>query len=252
MDKKQPIGVFDSGVGGLTVLRNFIKSFPEEDFLYVGDTLYCPYGTKTKEQIENRVEAIIHYFEEQQVKAIVIACNTATANSYHIKSQIPILRIIEPAAQAALEVSKHIGVLATNYTIDSKAYDVFLKDKMMGVRCSSFVDIVEKGDLQTKNSYEVVKKTLKPLENKVDTIILGCTHFGLLLPEIQEALPNVNIIDSSNCLSPVLKKYLEENHLKNHQQQGTITITCTGNPKDIQMDWFQFPYQGVYQVVIER
>ena len=249
------IGVFDSGVGGLTVLNNLINQFPNEAFLYVGDTKYCPYGTKTKKEIENRVEAIVSFFEKEDVKAIVIACNTATANSYHIKSKIPIIRIIEPTAKKALEISHkynnynnhHIGVLATNYTIDSLAYNKFLKDEMIGVRCSPFVEIVEKGKNGTEESYNVVKEILNPIVGKVDTIILGCTHFGLLLPEIKNVLPNVTIIDSSDCVSEVLKEYLDNNIIiKNNNINN---INDINNINNIVTEEKMIP---IYQKIIKR
>ena len=120
MMKNLPIGVFDSGIGGLTVLYRLIDMFPNEDFVYVGDTLNLPYGTKTKEQLKKLVSNVSNYLNELPVKSIVIACNTATTNSGHLKEtlDLPIIGVIEPTANYALNISENILVLATNVTID--------------------------------------------------------------------------------------------------------------------------------------
>ena len=123
---KRPIGVFDSGIGGITVLDSLIDLLPNEDFIYVGDTLNVPYGVKTPAQIEELVTNVTKYLLKQNVKAIVIACNTATANSKHLKNitDIPIIGVIEPTAKKAIEVTKRnkIAVLATQATVNSRAY----------------------------------------------------------------------------------------------------------------------------------
>ena len=151
MNKKQKIGVFDSGIGGLNVLNNLVQSFPNEDFLYVGDNLNVPYGVKTKEQLENIISKVFRYFEKQNVKAIVIACNTASVASENLKCSVPIFRIIEPTAKNALKVSNNIGVLATNFTIESKGYDKYLENNMTGIKGSPFVPIIESDSIQTED-----------------------------------------------------------------------------------------------------
>ena len=157
MNKNLPIGVFDSGIGGLTVLYKLIEMFPNEDFVYVGDTLNLPYGTKTKEQLRTLVSNVSNYLNELPVKSIVIACNTATTNSGHLKEtlDLPIIGVIEPTANYALNISENILVLATNVTIDSNAYQDIInankKDpnsKQFYVKCSDFVDAIESNEIK--------------------------------------------------------------------------------------------------------
>ena len=171
MDKKQYIGVFDSGIGGLNVLNNLVEEFPNENFLYVGDNLNVPYGIKTKEQLEEIISKIFRYFEKEQVKAIVIACNTASVASMNLKCSVPVFRIIEPTANNALKVSNNIGVLATNFTIESKGYDVYLKDNMKGIKASPFVTIVENDSIYEEESQKVINDILSPFKDKIDSII---------------------------------------------------------------------------------
>lgn len=248
--KNKKIGVFDSGVGGLNVLSNLIKDFPNEDFLYLGDNLNVPYGVKTKEQLKEIIKKVFNYFERQDCKAIIVACNTASAASMELECKIPVFRIIEPTAKNALEVSNNIGVLATNFTIESKAYDVYLKDKMKGIKASPFVTIVENNSMKEKESKEIIKNILMPYKNNIDTIILGCTHFRLLEDEIIEVLGSVNIVDSSKSFTKVLKKYLDQNDLNNdiHNRQVNISFTKEAN---INIGWFKHDYQGINFVSIE-
>ena len=188
MNKNLPIGVFDSGIGGLTVLYRLIQMFPNEDFVYVGDTLNLPYGTKSKEQLKKLVSNVSNYLYNLPVKSIVIACNTATTNSKHLKNtiDIPIIGVIEPTAKYALNISENILVLATNVTIDSNEYQTIInqnkKDpnsKQFYLKCSDFVDAIENNEINTPYSYKLVADKLKDLKNeKIDVIICGCTHFG--------------------------------------------------------------------------
>lgn len=176
MSKKfdnRPIAVFDSGIGGLTVLDHIIREFPNEEYYYLGDTKNCPYGVKTTEQIKQFVHDAIKFVERLDCKMMVIGCNTATFNSYHIESSIPIIRIIEPTAKEAL--TKHhargrkdekIIVLGTNLTIDHKAYEKFLGEHMIGVRASKFVEIAESGLQNSDHSKNVCERVLKHAKGK--------------------------------------------------------------------------------------
>jgi glutamate racemase len=246
MDNRR-IGVFDSGIGGLTCLSDLIEKFPYEDFLYLADTLNCPYGIKSKSELEAIVSKNIKFFEAQDVKAIVIACNTATANSYHLQSSVPIIRIIEPTATQANALSQNVGVLATNYTIDSKIYNRYLTGNVIGVRCSDFVSIVEEGLMGTQQALEVVKQKVLPLKGKVDTIILGCTHFGLLTKEIKAVLGDVKIVDSSLAIAPVLKEILKGQEAD--QKLGKVEILTTKDTA-LKISWFNKPYHSIKVVNI--
>jgi glutamate racemase len=244
------IGVFDSGIGGLTALSDLIEKFPNEDFLYLADTLNCPYGLKTKSEIEQIVSDNVQYFERQNVKAIIIACNTATANSFHIKTNIPTIRIIEPTIKTANKVSNHIAILATNFTIDSGIYQKGLNGEAIGVRCSEFVGIVEEGKMNTPYSYDLVKNKLSNLIGKVDTLILGCTHFGLLTSEIKAVFKDITIIDSSLSIAPVLSNILDSLNLRSNNNIGKVYLKTTGDPYALKIDWFSKELESLEKINI--
>ena len=250
MDRKNKIGVFDSGVGGLNVLSNLIKDFPNEDFLYIGDNLNVPYGIKSKEELKKIIKKVFNYFEKQNVKAIIVACNTASAASYDLECSVPVFRIIEPTAKIALSKSNNIGVLATNFTIDSKAYDEFLGENMKGIKASSFVPIVENNSMKEEESKKVIEEVLKPYKDNIDSIILGCTHFSLLEEEIKEVLGDITIIDSSKSFSNILSSYLDNNNLRNDKDTQDVEITFTKESK-INIEWFPYPYKGVNFINID-
>lgn len=252
MDKKQYIGVFDSGIGGLNVLNNLVEEFPNENFLYVGDNLNVPYGIKTKEQLEEIISKIFRYFEKEQVKAIVIACNTASVASMNLECSVPVFRIIEPTANNALKVSNNIGVLATNFTIESKGYDVYLKENMKGIKASPFVTIVEADSILEEESQKVINDILSPFKNKIDSIILGCTHFSVLEDEVKKVLgEDIKIIDSCKAFKDVLKQYLVENNLNNDENDNRVVKINFTKEGNINTKWFKYPYEGINFVDME-
>jgi len=265
MRNNRPIGVFDSGIGGITVLSKLAEVLPCEDFIYVGDTLNCPYGIKTPEEIANLVTRVVRYLLSQDVKAIVIACNTATANSAHLKEfvKIPIVGVISPTAKYALKVSrnKNIAVLATNATIDSKSYQklldkkgIFNRGKKYFVKCSEFVTAIEDKQFANDYSFKLVKDKLEFLADKnIDTVVLGCTHFGLYAQEISRVLPQAKLVDCGGPTSQLLKKIMKkEKIIADDFRTGTIRITTTGDPEQMkkQIDWFDKEYQGIFKVKI--
>ena len=243
MKNNKPIGVFDSGIGGLTVLEDLVKAFPNENFLYFGDTLRSPYGTKSKEELVGIVESDIEYLKKRDVKMIVIACNTATANSYHIESNIPIIRIIKPTAMKAIEENKKynnrhkILVCATDYTIKSKAYDEFLKDMMIGIPCSPWVNIIESGLMGTNISSSSVKEKVSKYKGQVDVCILGCTHFGLLEKEIRDELGDISFVNSSLSLKEEVKNELTKVGMSEKREK--IEIGFSGKLEDLHLDCFK-------------
>lgn len=244
------IGIFDSGVGGLTCLQDLSKHFKNESFLYLGDTLRCPYGTKTKAELESIVESDIRYFERRDVKMIIIACNTATANSYHIKSHVPIIRIIEPTCDIVNKMGGITAILATNYTISSKAYEKYLKVPSIGIACSQWVNLIEAGKTDTNEAKVSVEEHLKDVKGKIDNVILGCTHFGLLEDHIRAYLGDVNIINSSTSLKDVVKKTLDEVGYNNLSQD--IKITVTGDPDTLNISWFTKEKLDIKKVNIDE
>lgn len=256
MNDNRPIGVFDSGIGGVTVLSKLVEMFPNENFIYVGDTLNCPYGVKPKEEIANLVTNIANYLISRDVKAIVIACNTATANSAHLAkiTDIPVIGVIEPTAKYAYKLSKNknIAVLATNVTIESRKYEeyleklakrrIFRKGKRHYVKCSEFVPVVENLEMNTEKSNKIVSEKISFLEDKkIDTVILGCTHFGLLSKDILKILPNAKLVDCGKPTGEKLKKVLnKKGMIASDNLTGVIEFYTTGDPKEMekQIYWF--------------
>ncbi|MCI8549742.1 MAG: glutamate racemase [Lachnospiraceae bacterium] len=186
-----PIGVFDSGVGGLTVAREIMRQLPEERMVYFGDTARLPYGTKSKDTVVRFSRQIVRFLKTKDVKAIVIACNTATAYGLEeIKREleIPVIGVIDAAARVAGAVTRNgrVGVVGTTGTIESGMYEKALKKynkeaQVYGKACPLLVSLVEEGWLHDMITEEVVSRYLKDLEYKsIDTLILGCTHYPLL------------------------------------------------------------------------
>ncbi len=265
MNDNRPIGVFDSGVGGVTVLSKLVELFPNEEFIYVGDTLNCPYGIKSSEEIQNLVTNVTKFLLEQNVKAIVIACNTATCNSSHLSklTNIPIIGVIEPTAKYALKTSqnKNIAVLATNATIDSHKYESYLEKRKIfkkGIRyyvkCSEFVTLVEEMKMNTDYSQDIVSTKLNELKNcNLDTVILGCTHFGLLSKEINQVLPNVKLIDCGKPTGLYLKKVLKKRKLlASDDKDGIVKIYTTGDADTMaqQIQWFDKDHQPIKKIIL--
>lgn len=265
MEKKNlPIGVFDSGIGGLTVLYRLVEMMPNENYVFVGDTLNLPYGTKSKETLKGLVSDVSGYLAKVPVKAIVIACNTATANSHHLKDEIdiPVVGVIEPTALAALKISENILVLATNVTIDSGEYQYYIsknkKDpnsKQFFCKASDFVTAIEANDINTPHSFELVRNTLKPyLNEKIDVIVMGCTHFGLYSKEIAACFPNAKQLECAYPTGEELKRILKEKDLlTDRNEKGKIKISVTKHQDNFyeKTKWFDYPYEGCNEIKIK-
>ena len=241
--EKQPIGVMDSGLGGLSVLKEIIKLMPNEDYVYFGDSANAPYGTRTPEEVYQLTKNIIEMFIHQyNVKAVVIACNTATAvvlDELQRSLDIPVVGVIAPGTRAALKVtrSKRIGVIGTKGTIHSDAYQKSLKmiDNYVYVKsvaCPDFVPIVERGDFHKKQTFEIVKKNLLPFQfEEIDTLILGCTHYPLLQKQIQKAMGRrVTLINSGEETGRELSTILQYSNLLNiYALEGKHKFFTTGD-----------------------
>jgi glutamate racemase len=220
----KPIGVFDSGVGGLSVLREIRRELPGEDLLYVADSGHAPYGDKSSELIEERSIAIVEFLLDQGAKAIVVACNTATGvaiQTLRTRFSIPIVAM-EPAVKPAVALTKSgvIGVLATSRTIASdnfaKLHNRFGADvKILMQACPGLVEQVEAGKLSDNKTRALVEQYVVPLlEQQADTIVLGCTHYPFLTSLIQEiAGSSVAIIDPSAAIARELRRRLESANL---------------------------------------
>lgn len=218
------IGFFDSGVGGVTVLKAVKKLLPNEDVLYYGDTFFSPYGEKTKEEIEERCIKIANYLVENGCKAIVIACNTATVAALDILKKtmpVPVIGVISPGARAAVLETKNckIGILATVFTVKNLAYtkeiEKINKDcKVYESGCKVFCPMIEEGWEKFPDRLEYVKEYLGVLPNDIDTLVLGCTHYPLIKNDIEKFYKG-NIIDPAFETAKELKEILEKEELLN-------------------------------------
>lgn len=237
------IGVFDSGVGGLSVLREIRAQLPAEDLLYVADSGAAPYGERTEEFIRERVRAIVEFFLRRQVKAIVVACNTATAVAVElIRSQydIPVVAV-EPAVKpaAALTKSGVIGVLATSRTLSSERFARLAGNYGEGVTvllqaCPGFVEQVEKGELDSVETRGLVQRYVGPLiDQGVDTLVLGCTHYPFLRAAIQAVGgQKVHILDSSDAVARHVRRRLESEGLLSQKERAGVELFWTsGEPE---------------------
>lgn len=208
MSNQGAIGFIDSGVGGLTVVKEALKQLPNERLIYLGDTARCPYGPRPAEQVIQFTWEMTEFLVKKKIKMLVIACNTATAVALEeIKANlpIPVVGVILPGARAAVKTTKNnrIGVIGTIGTIKSGSYEQALKSKVpqlevTSLACPKFVPIVESNEFQSSVAKKIVSETLQPLHLKqLDTLILGCTHYPLLRPVIQNVMGNqVTLIDS--------------------------------------------------------
>lgn len=207
---ERPIGVIDSGVGGLTVAHELMRQLPREKLIYLGDTKRCPYGPRTKEEVQRFTWEMVRFLLKEDIKLLVIACNTATAftiDELKERLDIPVIGVINPGARAAIKATnnKQVGIIGTEGTIKSGAYPEALKRinpeiEVNTLACPSFVPIVEKGIFSGELARETVKTSLLPLKEnaEMDTLILGCTHYPLLKPIIQEVVgEGVTVISSS-------------------------------------------------------
>jgi len=196
------IGVFDSGVGGLTVVRAIRRALPGARILYVGDVARMPYGNKSARTVTEYAREITRYLIRRGASVIVVACNTASAvaaPTLRREFRVPILDVIAPAARSAKRLGRRIAVLGTRATVGSGAYVRALRGaRAISVACPLFVPLVEEGYAETPEGRRIVARTLAPLRGKrLDAAILGCTHYPLLARAIGAALPGVPLVDSS-------------------------------------------------------
>lgn len=231
MKQNNPIGIFDSGVGGLSIARSIQQTLPSENLLYVADLEFSPYGTKSKQLIENRSEYIVNFLFERGCKTIVVACNTATVNSIdklRTKFDIPVVGV-EPGIKPAALHSKIgvIGVLATEQTINSASFQA-LRDRFSSQvkielqACPRLVELVENVNINSEETVKVVNDYVLPLILKgADHIVLGCTHYSFLLPVIEQVVGGKAIIvDTATPVAEELKRRLTHLDLLNPQQEN--------------------------------
>lgn len=227
IDKSAPIGVFDSGVGGLTVAREIMRHLPHENIVYFGDTARVPYGSKSKDNIIRYSRQIIEFLKTKGVKTIVIACNTASALALDVvraENEIPILGVVEPGARAALSATekKKIGVIGTEATVRSAMYEKIMKSfdaevSVVGKACPLFVPLVEEGFRKHHVTDEIIDYYLSDMKHSdIDTLILGCTHYPLLRTKIREYVGDkMNLVNPAYETAMDLKRLLREHDMEN-------------------------------------
>lgn len=210
MDNSQPIGIFDSGVGGLTVVKSLWKHFPNEQIIYFGDTAHLPYGSRSSQEIVSFGMEIMNFLLQYSVKAVIAACNTSSSVSLTCLQKefpIPVIGMIEPAVRAGLKKTrnKKIGVIATRATVDSGAYERAFQEMSSDVDvfiqpCPLFVPLIEDGRIERRETYQIARSYLKPLQEAgIDTLVFGCTHYPFLSSVIKHILGDgVQLVDPAD------------------------------------------------------
>lgn len=237
-----PIGLFDSGVGGLTVLREMYRQLPQESLLYFGDTARVPYGTRSASEIIQFVREILHWMVERRAKMVIMACNTSSALAIETVRQefpdLPILGVILPGASAAVRKGKRIGVISTPATAASDAYrqailEVDPTAEVWQVGCPEFVPLIEQGRIHDPYTIEVARKYLKPLlDRNIDTLIYGCTHYPHLAPVLTSIAPkSVQFIDPAVSVAKAAAQELELMGLRNLKSPSPTQFYVSGDPQ---------------------
>ena len=254
MNTKQPIGVFDSGYGGLTVLKEIVKTLPEYDYIYLGDNARAPYGTRSFDTVyEYTLECVKHLFE-MGCPLIILACNTASAKALRniqqkdlpkLGSEKRVLGVIRPTTEVVGKYSKtgHVGVLGTNGTVSSNSYPIeiekFYPDLIVEQEaCPMWVPIVENNEFENEGADYYIKKNLNNLlskDGKIDTIILGCTHYPLLINKIRKHLSsNITLLSQGEIVAESLKEYLQRHTEieKRISKNSSIEFFTTDSPEN--------------------
>ncbi len=242
-----PIAVFDSGIGGLTVLHELLVSLPEEDYLYLGDTAGFPYGSKAPEWLRPRIAALVRYLLDRGAKLLVVACNSATAAGGDVVREVAaepgveVLTVVDPEAEiaAAISDSHRIGVLATPTTVEHGAYRRALEDQagdreldVIEVPAPRLAPIIQNGFPFDEGVIETVRSYCEPLrEAQIDTLILGCTHYPLVAPMLQRMLGrDVRLVTAGHALAAAAQRTLNARLLAtDHHGEGEYRFLCTGD-----------------------
>lgn len=241
-----PIGIFDSGVGGLSVLAALRKLLPNENVIYLADQAHVPYGSRSLAQVRAFSEGITRYFLTQDTKLIVVACNTASAAALHHLRQaflgIPFVGM-EPAVKPAAESTRSgvVGVLATPATFQGELYASVIERFAAGVRvlqdtCPGLVMEIDAGSLDTPKVHSILEAALKPmLAEGIDTVVLGCTHFPFVIPMIEDIVgPEVRVIDPSPAIARQVERLLVANNLRSDDPNpGQVRNLTTGDPAQL-------------------
>jgi glutamate racemase len=242
-DTTSPIGIFDSGVGGLSVLRAIRAQMPEESVIYFGDQGHIPYGPRPMEQIREFSEAITNFLLERDAKIVVVACNTASAAALkYLREKFPHAQFVgmEPAVKPAAETTQtgRVGVLATPATFQGALYASVVERFANGVEllqdtCPGLVQQIEQGNLNGQETRKILEGALHPmLEKNIDTVVLGCTHYPFVIPLIEEIVgENVRVIDPAPSVARQVKRLLEAGGMRNDPfARGNVRFYTSGDP----------------------
>lgn len=242
--KNLPIGVLDSGVGGLTVIKELIDILPNENIIYFGDSKRMPYGNREEKDIINLANCIIDFLENKGVKCILLACNTVSSQITRLNSTVPLFGIIEAGCLAVKDMSKsdNIGLIATVATVKSKIYENTLKEmnlsKSIIANDSRKLPKIINDQLEHKHLLNKhIKECIDPIINQgnISELILGCSHFPIIQDEIQEVYPNLKLINPANKQVLLMKNYLEEKGLLNNECRKSINIYTTEGLKEFKL-----------------
>ena len=241
-----PIGIFDSGVGGLSVLRAVREQMPNESVIYFGDQGHVPYGSRSMEQIQNFSEGITNFLREQNAKIIVVACNTASAAALrYLREKFPDVQFVgmEPAVKPAAEHTQtgKVGVLATPATFQGALYASVVERFANGVEllqstCPGLVQQIEQGNLYGEETRKILKDALLPmLEKNIDMVVLGCTHYPFVIPLIQQIVgENVRVIDPAPSVARQAGRLLEAERVRNQSESnGAVMFNTSGDPESL-------------------
>ncbi|MDE5093975.1 MAG: glutamate racemase [Trichodesmium sp. St11_bin5] len=239
--RQKRIGIFDSGIGGLTVLRELYRQLPKESILYFADTARLPYGTRTTKEILQFVNEIVEWLVKSEVKMVLMACNTSSALALEkVKSKfdVPILGLIVPGANTAVEQGKRIGVIATPATAASNAYRYAILEANASVQvwqvgCPYFVPLIEQNQLHDPYTYQIAEEYLMPLiQQQIDTLVYGCTHYPYLEPILRSLLPkSVIFVDPAVSLVKVVARELKIMNLENDKTPKPTKFVVSSSPQ---------------------
>ncbi|WP_302368429.1 glutamate racemase [Brachyspira aalborgi] len=243
----KPIGVFDSGFGGITVLKELLKLMPNENYIYLGDNKNIPYGDKSKKEIVELSSKMAEFLINKNCKILVIACNTISASAYKIlkeKYNIPIIEVISNACKDAINKTENnnISIMATDFTVKAKIYLKKIKEynkdiKIKQIACKKLCSMIENNWQNYEDRFEILNDYIKNIDLHSDTLILACTHYPLIIKDIKKVLKqnknNIkNIVDASYKTALSVKKYLKENNLLNECKRNKFIIHSTLNDKN--------------------
>lgn len=261
-----PIGMFDSGIGGLTVLHQCLVAMPSEDFVYFGDTARFPYGEKTQGELQENAAQIAAFLERVGVKLLVVACYSATAAALPTLQErfaTPILGVVVPGARAAVQTSRYrrIGVLATEATVASGSYPRAIASLDVGAEvhqraCPGLASFIQEGDVASHEVVDAVRGFTAPLkERRIDVVIMGCTHYPLISSMLQRFLgPDVTLVDPSAEVAREVSEILRRQGIaRREEREGEYSFFCTGDPgsfRSVGSRFLQLPIDEVRQVPV--